>query len=198
MFFSKNILKINGTLNNISPPILIRLAVEDNLVNDSNSFWLTTYASHDYSNQYYSLRSLLRSNLHIQFSDHEQQIMFQSSYNLNLKETNSISCSTGNSTYFYFPVQITSKNITGSVRINFDARITNDQAFSTVMLTIHNGEAIIVNILLFEACVYAGCSGDLLYDYSSETCVESCSLCEVAVAGSCQSFAKLGMCTRYF
>ena len=90
------------------------------------------------------MRSLLRSNLYIQFGDHEQQTIFQSLYNLNLKETNSISCSTGNRTYFYFPVQITSKNITGSVRINFDARIANDYAFSTVMLTIHNGETIII------------------------------------------------------
>ena len=150
MFFNKNILKITRTLKNISPPILIRLAVEDNLVNDSNSLWFNTYASHDYSNQYYSLRSLLRSNLYIQFSDHEQQIIFQSLYNLNLKETNSVSCSTGNRTYFYFPVQITSKNITGSVRINFVARIANDRAFSTVMLTIHNGEAIIVIIVFMH------------------------------------------------
>ena len=195
MFFNKNILKMTRTLNNISPPILIRLAVEDNLVNDSDSFWFSTYVNHDYSN-YYSLRSLLHSNLYIQFSDHEQQIMFQSTYNLNLKETNSISCSTGNSTYFYFPVQITSKNITGSLRINFDAYIANDRAFSTVILTIHNGEGIIINCCLIH--VHVGCNGDLLYDYSSETCVESCSLCEVAVAGSCQSFAKLGMCTRCF
>ena len=150
MFFNKNILKITRTLNNISPPILIRLAVEDSLVNDSDSFWFYTYANYDYSNQYYTLRSLLRSNFYIQFGDHEQQTIFQSLYNLNLKETNSISCSTGNRTYFYFTVQITSKNITGSVRINFDARIADVRAFSTVMLTIHNGEVIIVIIVFMH------------------------------------------------
>ena len=40
MFFNKNILKITRILNNISPPILIHLAVEDNLVNDSDFFGL--------------------------------------------------------------------------------------------------------------------------------------------------------------
>ena len=44
---------------------------------------------------------------------------------------------------------------------------------------------------------YAGCSGDLLYEFSSGKCVETCSQCAISVAGSCQSFAKIGMCKIY-
>ena len=157
MFFSKIRLNITGTVDSRPFPIIIHLAIEDNLLkNNSNifEFYHQTIPNFFMYNSYYTLQSFFHSNLEIQFSEQMPQNYFV--WNIaNLTATNPNSCSTvGNRTYFYFPVQINAAgNITGSVTINLQATImlTNTvtkYASTPVLLTIDNGE--IVCIITYE------------------------------------------------
>ena len=148
MFFSIVGLNITGSADNRPFPIIIHLAIEDNLLkNNSNIFRFYHYVSPNYYDyySYMALQSFFSSNIKVQFSEHVSQNQFVDI--ANLTATNHNSCSTGNRTYFYFPVHINAVNITGSVTIYLNANMLTNSvtrsrkyASSHVYLTIDNGE----------------------------------------------------------
>ena len=210
MFFSKIRLNITGSVHSRRFPIIVHLAVEDNLLK-SNSNLFRFYHSRSlngHEHYSYSLYSFFRLNLKVQFSEQIPEHQYVNT--TSLIATNPNSCSTaGNRTYFYFPVQMyLADNITGLITIRLHARmLTNTMsarlrkyAFTSVLLTIDNGEIIILCIDYNYVKIIrmrAGCSGDLLYELSSGKCVESCSHCAISVTGSCQPFTRIGKTITY-
>ena len=154
-FFSKSSLKIVRSVNSGPIPI-VNLIVEDNLLkNISNVFRFGRSISPDYNDiNYYSNSEelLFYSFLKIEFAN-EQLPQNQGSSIANLTTNNAFSCTTGNRTYFYFPVKFHPVNITGSVTINLYADIfdtvTGETRYANtgVFLTIDNGENNTNNII---------------------------------------------------